>query len=167
MILTATVLEIARQHIGDREYKDRANSGPEVDLFLASVGLLPGFAWCSAFMFWLFKSAAAQTGLVNPYPKTASSLHVWTLAEPICRASNPSVGAVYVLRHSATTGHIGIVESIDDGVIKEISGNTNEKGSRSGDSVRRHVGQPEVTHGGELLGYLQFDLAAQHPSVVS
>lgn len=165
MILSATVLDIARTQVGVHE-EGGNNRGPDVAAYLGSVGLDPGYAWCSAFLFWCFKAAAAKTGLVNPYPKTASSLKVWTFAEPICRLSNPTAGAVYVLRHSPTTGHVGIVESCEDGVIVEISGNTNERGSREGNAVARHTGQPEVTHGGELLGYLQFDLAAQHPSVV-
>ena len=167
MILSATALDVARTQIGNHEQGGN-NRGPEVDLYLAAVGLDPGFAWCSAFLFWVFREAARRTGLANPYPKTASSLHVWTLAEPVCRDSNPTPGAVYVLRHSATTGHVGIVESIDDaGGITEISANTNSAGSREGNCVYRHVGQPEVVHGGELLGYLQFDNAAQAPNVVA
>lgn len=166
MILSATALDIARQCIGIRE-EGPPNSGPEVDAYLASVGLAPGYPWCAAWLHWVFRRAAKTCGLVNPFPRTASSLKVWTFAEPVCRDSNPAAGYVYVLKHSETTGHVGIVERIDADGITEISGNTNEAGSREGNAVARHKGQPEVVHGGELLGYLNFDLAAQAPNVVA
>jgi hypothetical protein len=93
---------------------------------------------------------------------------MWALADAICRDSNPSVGAVYVVKHSETTGHVGIVDSVGDGVISEVSANTNQAGSREGNSVWRHSGpSPEVIHGGELLGYLQFDRAVQPAPAIS
>lgn len=169
MILTATVLDIARQHIGTKENPGTPNAGPMVNLYLAAVGLSPGYAWCSAFLFYCFRQAAKQIGLANPFPKTASSLRVWDFAEPICRDPNPQPGYVYVLRHSSDAGHVGIVESVVGGVITEISGNTREMhGGREGNCVARHTGQPEVVHGpAELLGYLDFDRAAQAQNVVA
>lgn len=168
MILSATALDIARQQIGVHE-EGGNNTGPQVDEYLRAVGLDPGYAWCAALVFWCFKAAAALTGQVNPVPKTASSQRLWTFSEPITRDSNPSVGAVFVLRHSATSGHVGICESIDaDGVPTCISGNTyaDARGGREGNCVARHTGSPETVHGGELLGWLQFDRAAQSPNVV-
>ena len=168
MILSATALDIARTQIGVTETS--RNRSPQIDEYVRAVGLDPEgeFSWCSAFLFWCFRSAAKKTGLVNPYPKTASSLRVWRFAEPICRDSNPTVGAVFVLKHSDTTGHVGIVESVLDGVPTCISGNTFDgAGGREGNTVARHVGTPEAVHGGELQGYLVFDLAAQSPSVVA
>lgn len=166
MILTATALDVARTQLGVHEQGGN-NRGPEVDIYLAHVGLDPGYAWCSALLFYCFWEAAKKCGMINPFPKTAAALKVWTHAEPICRDSNPQAGYVYVLKHSETTGHVGIIESVTDGIIIEISGNTNGQGSREGNTVARHRGQPEVTHGGELLGYLNFDAAAQPPKLVT
>jgi hypothetical protein len=92
---------------------------------------------------------------------------MWALTEPICRVQVPTPGCVYVLKHSEHTGHVGIVETVDDAgnVLTEISGNTNEAGSREGNAVARHHGPPQVSHGGVLLGYLDFDRAAQPPDV--
>jgi hypothetical protein len=51
-----------------------------------------------------------------------------------------------------------------DGQVIEISGNTYAStGGRAGNCVARHVGTPEVTHGGTLIGYLDYDAAAQAP----
>lgn len=166
--LTATALEIARTQTHVRE-KGGKNTGPEVDLYLAAVGLGNGFPWCAAFLYWCFERAANRLGLHNPFPHTASSQAVWRRAEPICREPNPSPGFVYVLQHGANTGHVGIVESVTDGIIAEVSGNTFDgRGGREGNAVARHTGQPEVVHGPALLlGYLDFDKAAQAPSVVA
>lgn len=165
MSLSEVALALASADVGQREVGGN-NRGPYVEACLAKVGLPPGEPWCAAAMFAWFDRAAAQLGLVNPVPKTGSTLRMWALAEPYCRDPNPTVGAAYVLKHSATTGHVGIIESVGDSQLTEISGNTNRDGSREGDSVWRHSGpSPEVIHGGELLGYLVFDRAAQSPVV--
>jgi hypothetical protein len=167
-LLTATALDIARSQLQVREDRETKNSGKEVDAYLESVGLPPGLAWCAAFMHWVFAEAARQTGLRNPFPRAGGCLAVWRRTEPVCKDSNPQPGYVYVLQHTGTTGHIGIVEKVEDGVITEISGNTNLSGSREGNAVARHTGQPEVVHGpATLLGYLDFSRAAQHPSVMT
>lgn len=162
--LSEQAVEVARSFIGSKE--TRPNSGPDVDLFLGSVGLHPGEPWCAAFIHYVFMVAAARLGLRNPFPNTGSSLAVWRRSEPYCKDPNPSPGSVYVLDHGGGDGHVGIIESVDAaGVPTEISGNTfADRGSREGNCVARHVGTPEVTHGGELLGYLLFDLAAQGPN---
>lgn len=163
MTLSELAVDMAALAVGVREVT--RNSGPEIDEWLRMVGQPPGQPWCAAFVFAVFAKAAGKLGLWNPVPRTASSQRMWRHAEPICRDSNPKPGYVYVLRHSETTGHVGIVEDVDaNGVITEISGNTfTAGGGRAGDSVARHRGQPEVTHGGVLLGYLDFDRAAQPP----
>ena len=103
MILTATVLDVVRTQLGVHEQGGN-NMGPEVDAYLAAVNLNPGYAWCAAGLYWAFEKAARQCGMVNPFPRTASSQRVWTFSEPLCRDPNPGVGFVYVLRHSPCHG---------------------------------------------------------------
>jgi len=159
MSLSDVALALASADVGQHEVGGN-NRGPYVDAVLAEVGLQPGEPWCAAALFSWFERAALQLGIPNPCPRTGSTLEMWALAPDVCRDSNPTVGAVYVIRHSATTGHVGIIEACGDGGVTEISGNTNREGSREGDSVWRHSGPtPEVIHGGELLGYLVFDRA--------
>ena len=45
----------------------------------------------------------------------------------------------------------------------EISGNTNGEGSREGNQWAIHHGYPEVSHGGMLLGYLDFERVMSLP----
>jgi hypothetical protein len=143
------------------------NRGARVEEYLRSVGLAAGFSWCAAFTFWCFRQAAAQLKLVNPCPRTGGCLRMWSLTDAVTKAGSgvPARGKIYVLDHGKGLGHVGIVELVNaDGTISEVSGNTNKDGSRSGDSVWRHVGKdPAAIHGGHLLGYLDMDLAVQYP----
>lgn len=166
--LTEAALAFAVSQIGVHEQGGN-NRGPEVNRFLASVGLLPGYAWCAAFVFFCFKQAAQQLSLVNPCPRTAGAIKLWTLTEPICRVTTPAPGCIYVLDHGKGQGHAGLIELVNaDSMISEVSGNTNAAGSREGNAVARHTGaSPETIHGGVLLGYLNLDLAAQAPSALA
>ena len=112
-------IAVAVSQIGVHEQGGQ-NRGPEVDEYVRSVGLDPagGYSWCAAWVFWVFKQAAAQLGLVNPCPRTAGAVKLWTLTEPICRDLVPAPGAIYVLDHEGGKGHAGIIESIgEDGTI--------------------------------------------------
>lgn len=135
------------------------NWGPAVRRYLATVGIFRPEPWCCAALVTWFVEASAMSSVVCPVPITGSCLELWERTPVAARDSNPSVGAVYVLKHSATTGHVGIIVGIDGGTsVREISGNTNATGSREGNCVFKHSGSsPEVIHGGELLGYLVYD----------
>lgn len=159
MTLQEAAINVAVAELGVTEVGGN-NRGPRVNQYLASVGLDPGYSWCASFVFWCFRQAAQQLGIVNPCPRTAGAVRLWTLTEPICRDLVPAPGAIYVLDHGGGKGHAGIIESIDDeGTISEISGNTNAAGSREGNAVARHIGSPAAVHGGTLLGYLLLDKA--------
>jgi CHAP domain-containing protein len=140
------------------------NRGPEVEEYLRSVGLAAGFAWCAAFSYWCFRVGANRVQLVNPCPRTGGGLNLWRLADPVCHTATPARGCIYVLDHGKGQSHVGIVELVNaDGTISEISGNTNEDGSRDGNAVWRHTGKdPSASHGGKLLGYLNMDSAIQY-----
>lgn len=75
------------------------NRGPLVDPILASVNLAPGYPWCAATVYDVFRGGSQQLGIVNPCPRTAKAVKLWQLADAVCRDSNPSVGAIYVLDH--------------------------------------------------------------------
>lgn len=180
MTLIEAALAFAVSQLGVHEQGGQ-NTGPEVDVYLASVGLAPGHSWCAAFMFFCFRQAALRLGLVNPCPRTAGAIKVWTLAEPICRDTNPSLGYVYVLDHGKGFGHVGIIACVNDtdapidyeipdvvatllgmpagttsvtvppGCVAEISGNTNAAGSREGNTVYIHVGTSPEAIHGGML----------------
>ena len=157
------------------------NRGPWPDYYAQAVGLDPAgaYPWCTDAMFCVFREAARQKGLVNPFPKTAKAVSVWTFAEPICRVTNPTPGCVGVLDHGrAWASELGSGQRLTDNghivicgrdVASDLSGNTNDAGSRDGNCWARKQwpdgGDPAAVHGGMVIGWLDFDEAAQPPTV--
>lgn len=141
--LVQHALAAARSQIGVRETKP--NSGPEVDQYLKSVGLGPGYAWCQAFVFWCFKRAAELQNVSNPVPKTAGVLAHWnqTKARKIATKqalAQPALiepGMIFVMDFGKGQGHIGFVERVEGSTIHTIEGNTNTAGSREGVAVMK------------------------------
>jgi hypothetical protein len=135
------------------------NSGPEVDEWLAGVGLGPGYSWCAAWVYAMHDVAARACGVANPCPRTAGALRLWALADPACRETLAAPGDVFVLDHGHGLGHVGIVELVtpDGETVVTIEGNTNAAGSREGDQVAKHTWRPSDSHRGALVGYLSFE----------
>lgn len=159
--LTHGALAIAVSYLGTKETKP--NSGPDVDLFLASVGLHPGYPWCAAFAFYCYMRASAMLGLINPCPRSARALGIWALAEGSAKVQRPAVGSLFVLDTGKPggDGHIGFVEKVHgDGLITTVEGNTNEAGGREGNAVARHERwDPQSGARGQLVGYVDLSRA--------
>jgi hypothetical protein len=63
-------LEIAKQYIGTKEEND--NGGPQINIFLSSVGLRSGNSWCAAFVRYVLdkaniKNPNVRSGLAIKY----------------------------------------------------------------------------------------------------
>jgi hypothetical protein len=144
------------------------NSGPEIDDWLRLVGLPPNNEWCAATVHAAGYFGSRQVGLINPVPRTAGALKIHSLADAVCRVDGPARGRVFVVDHGGGKGHTGICTSVaTDGAPLCGSGNTNAEGSRLGDRVAFHVGDPTVVHHG--VGptmWLDFGLAPQ-PTLVA
>src|SRR5687767_8447454 len=67
----------ALSQLGVMEQPAGSNSGPQVNKYLASVGLDPGFFWCAAYIFWCFDEAAKKAGRSNPLVKTGGVMKHW------------------------------------------------------------------------------------------
>lgn len=157
------------------------NRGEWPDLYARSVGLEPikAYPWCTSAWYAIYAEAARQKKVRNPFPRTARAVSVWDLIDPICRDSNPGVGAHYILDHGkdwaselgtgkrlTDNGHFGTCVELDGPNCKtELSANTNRDGSREGDSWWIHAGTPEVSHGGRLLGWIYVDRIQLKPLV--
>lgn len=126
----------ASSQVGARE--TGRNKGPEVDRYLASTGLSPGYPWCAAFVNWCIrkvgKSLAPRTGRAAVF-----SWANW--AEESGRLSQtPKRGDLFFWLDRRGFGHIGFVTSVlPGGVFTTIEGNTDEAGSREGVKVARRV----------------------------
>lgn len=135
MTLAQKSLEIAKTFEGIQESPKGSNSGPEVNKFLARVGLKPGNAWCMAMVYYCVDEAAKQLGLPNPLVRTGHVLYQWnnTTARKLPKTSAAvKPGDVFIMKFKGGLGHAGFVEYVKPGIIHSIDGNSNDEGSREG-----------------------------------
>lgn len=136
-------IKFALTQVGVMEDPVGSNKGPEVNQYLASVGLPPGQFWCAAFVYFCFDKAAQKLGRKNPLVKTGGSLDHWnrTNAKKIKAAdalNNPALikpGHIFIIDHGGGHGHTGIVQKVEGGFIHTIEGNSNIDGSANGIGV--------------------------------
>jgi hypothetical protein len=155
----AKLVEVAQGHLGLREVGH--NSGPVIDEWLADVGQKPGASWCAAAVHGCAWEAATALNLPNPCPRTASVLKLWELLVK-ARVALPFPGCIYFVEHAGGLGHAGIVEVVaPNGMLDELSGNTNAAGHRDGNAFERHSWnwRDGKAHGGRLLGFADLELA--------
>jgi CHAP domain len=123
-------LNVAATQLGIIEQKN--NSGPDVEKYLASVGLKKGTPWCMAFVYWCCLQAQSK-GLV----KTGSVLKQWHGVDPVLKKKVPAAGDIFIMDFGGGKGHTGFVKSVN--IAKEtfetIEGNSDAKGSRTGGMV--------------------------------
>lgn len=129
--MTKNVIEFARSQLGVSEQPHGSNKGPEVDKYLACVGIHFPAAWCAAFVVY----SHLQVG-VTDIPQTGGVLDLWNKS-PNNRVSQPQPGDVVIFDYGGGKGHTGIVESVDGDKLTTIEGNTNDDGSREGYEVAR------------------------------
>jgi hypothetical protein len=152
MTLQEKALEVAITQIGVQEAPGHKNKGRDVEKYLASIGLGPGYAWCMAFMYWCFNEASEKMGRKNPLFRTGGVLEQWRQRKATFRALTPQPGDIFIMDYGKGTGHTGIVEKVnEDGTVDTIEGNTNDEGSREGYEVCRRK-RPSA----KILGYLRF-----------
>lgn len=131
-----------------REVPINSNCGPEVEAFLASVGVPPGNSWCCAFVYWCFQEAAKSLSISNPMVKTAGCIDHWhraashgatrvTSAQALDNPELVTPGMIFIMDHGSGKGHTGLVEQISGGLLTTIEGNTNASKTREGGGVYR------------------------------
>ena len=125
--IRVSVIDTALSQIGVREATGK-NDGKAVEKYLKVCGLGKGYAWCAAFISWVYKvnkvSEFKTAWAPGWFPKTKTVKH--DLAEP---------GDVFGIWINNRIGHVGLVYVWGDKVVRTIEGNTNDAGSREGDGV--------------------------------
>lgn len=125
-----TIVAETKSQLGAAETS--TNAGPQVNQYLASVGLNPGYAWCAAFVYWVFQQVLNND---NPLPKTGTVLTMYQYGKQQGWTHSPTEGArigdlaVFNWTGKITTDispyHIGIVVGVgSDGTPLIIAGNT-------------------------------------------
>jgi hypothetical protein len=131
-------LREAAARIDIREQPLGSNSGPQVDAFLASVGLPPGQSWCAAFVCYCFEQAAKKTDRTGRILKTGScsALFRWAQRNGLLVPS-PQAGDIF-LCIGGETGHYHTGFVAGDPANERfptIEGNSNTDGSANGYEV--------------------------------
>lgn len=137
------VVALYHKQIGVREATGH-NDGPKVEMYLRSVGLGKGYAWCAAFVRWNFDSCHVHTTINGAAAScyrpghTVWLNHKWT--------GDPLPGDVFTLWFKSLNriGHTGFWDgwaNKAEGTVITCEGNTNSGGSRDGDGVYRRIRQ--------------------------
>ncbi|GAB3909232.1 hypothetical protein GCM10028803_46460 [Larkinella knui] len=137
--LLQEAIKFATSQVGIMENPLFSNQGPEVNQYLASVALGPGYAWCAAFLHWCFDQAANHLNVTNPVVPTASVLDHWTKAGKagtkrifaVKAVNDPTLvkpGQIFTITFGGGFGHTGLVTSVDNGIIHTIEGNSKPDG---------------------------------------
>jgi hypothetical protein len=128
-------IETAISQLDKCEIPKGSNWGPDVQGYLASVGIGFPASWCMAFVYWCVK----QSGITNPLIRTGGVLHQWNHIGKQYKFSEPKAGDIFIQDHGKGLGHTGFVERVQGDKIFTIEGNTNDTGSREGYEVCRRV----------------------------
>ena len=141
----ADALVVAVTQIGVSEKPLNSNWGPDVELYLRSVGINFPASWCAAFVYWCYQQASIKAGFENPLIKTGGCLDHWNRSAKLAKrfsaadvAKNPALirpGQIFIMDFGGGAGHTGFVVAIDGKYIITIEGNTNIDGSRNGVGV--------------------------------
>lgn len=121
--------------VGVREATGK-NDGPQIKEFLKAVKLGEGYAWCAAFVRYIFDLC----GIPTTINAMALSAHrpghlVYSKGKKL---KEPKAGDVFTLyyAHLKRIGHTGFFDKeINSKVYRTVEGNTNAAGSREGDGV--------------------------------
>lgn len=129
----ARALAAASTQLGVRE--TGRNRGPQVDRYLAAVGLAPGAPWCAAFTYWCVNEAARALEVTNPVVRTGycPTIAGWAERKGVLFAE-PQAGDMFLL-YSSRARHVGFVTKVADRAVWTIEGNTNLGGSPEGIGV--------------------------------
>lgn len=132
-----------------REVPMNSNRGPEVEKYLARVGVPAGLPWCCAFVYYCFDEASKALGRAgNPMVRTAGCLDHWNKAvakgakriPARAATADPTQlapGMIFIMDHGRGAGHTGLIESVSAGVLATIEGNTDASRTREGGGVYR------------------------------
>lgn len=138
MSLVEKTLAVAVTQLGKQEIPKGSNAGPDVEKYLKSVGLGPGYSWCMALVYWCTKQAADELKVLNPLVRTGGVMRQWNENAKL-RVAVPKAGDIFIMDFGKGLGHTGFIERVEGTTLHTIEGNTNDDGSREGYEVCRRA----------------------------
>lgn len=135
IVKTITIKDIYTSQLGVRELTGN-NDGPQVKMYLKSVGLGEGFSWCAAFVHWCLDSAKIKNTITGWSPTAHNSNNIVWFKRKLNKELEE--GDVFTL-YSATLKrihHTGFFDSkLNNTIYQTVEGNTNDNGSVNGNGV--------------------------------
>jgi hypothetical protein len=145
--LRAQLVAVAASQVGVRE-KTGKNDGKEVAMYLKSVGLPEGYAYCAAGLTW------CHNQLKIPNPQSAWSPD-WFKVNVVFRRDKPQISpfksfqgqvAGFYSESKKRVSHVALIESESRQHYFTIEFNTNGSGSDDGEGVRRLIRKKASVH---------------------
>lgn len=135
-IIPPTLKDVYTSFIGVRE-KTGNNDGREVEMFLRTVGLGKGYAWCAAFVkHCLLEAGIKDAKRINGMASSCVSKDLIFSGRKKLKVAKP--GDVFTLYYASLKriGHTGFFDrEVNNSVFETVEGNTNDALSREGDGV--------------------------------
>lgn len=132
-----SIAQIYESQIGVRELTGR-NDGPAVEMYLKSVGLGKGYAWCAAFVHWSLTQAGIKNTVTAWSPSAQNDRNVVYMKGRYYKETR--AGDVFTIYFPTLkrVGHTGFVSrQVNHSRVETVEGNTSPAGSRDGDGVYR------------------------------
>jgi len=104
MNIAANIVAKAVSHYGEREI-GATNTGPQVDTYLAYVGLAPGNPWCAAFASYTVGQTCKEMGAPSTFPRTGSSSQIYLWGRSNARLTEDPLPGDIALEKGGPTGH--------------------------------------------------------------
>lgn len=129
--------------VGVREATGK-NDGPEVEAYLATTDLGPGYPWCAAFISWVYE----QEGYSKPNTPWTPALFPDSRVIWPDKNKTPQTADVFgiYIPSKKRIAHAGFVEKWGTNMVVCVEGNTNPAGSYEGDGVYRRRRRTKTIH---------------------
>jgi len=158
------IIAVARSYMGQEEKAgNRGWFDPVFERKMKAVGWNMGDSWCCYFTELVAKEAfSSDPEKVKAFdrlfaPSCTATFANFSGSSMFKVGRTPRAGALVVWRlGQGWKGHIGIVESVKDGIMTTIEGNTNDGGSREGKEVAQKRRRFDWTNGPglNLVGFI-------------
>lgn len=177
LTLQDLVLVNAEKYLYVRELTNN-NDAPEIDMFLAYLGLPKGLSWCATYVVYVHKEAADSLQIKNPLPKYARVATLWEMTqenelryktfdaeevlsgeERLNKADIPIWESNNIKKVKNFNGHTGLVRyQISQDKFATIEGNTTpgDKGNqREGGGVYERERKLAIGSSFQVLGFIR------------
>lgn len=124
------------KEIGVRERTGK-NDGTDVEKYLKAVGLGKGYAWCAAFVRWVFDVCGVKT-TITAWSPTAENRKKIRYRKGKTYGPGPQQADVITLYYSSKgrIGHTGFFDyMVNQSIQASVEGNTDRSNSNEGDGV--------------------------------